>query len=111
MEGKTHESKRVNGQSADGVGKQTQPKDIQVENGHQQIPDKVTAGHSLDHARGAGIPPDALLEVGIPALIIDEDDPQREAIDQGALDQRDDVGVPVDLLGPGLGVVLRDKPI
>lgn len=94
------------------MGQQTETKDVKVNQGGDQVPDKVAAGHGLDHARGARVAPYPLLKVGLGALLIDKNDPEGEGVDQGALDERDDVGVPVGLLAPRvLGVVLGEEEV
>lgn len=108
----TNKAKGVDGQGADGVGEQAEPEDIKVQQGDAQVPDEIAAGKRLDHARRAGIPPNPLLKVHVLALFVDKHGPQGEAIDQHALDERDDVGVPVGLLGAAvLRVVLGEEEV
>ena len=94
------------------MGEQAEPEDIKVQQGDAQVPDKIAAGQSLDHARRTGIPPNPLLKVHALALLVDKHGPQGEAIDQHALDERHDVGVPVGLLGAAVvWVVLGEEEV
>ena len=73
--GSAYEAKRVNSQSTDGMRKQAESKDVQMQECHHEIPDEIAAGHCLDHARGTGVAPDPLLEIHILALVVNEDNP------------------------------------
>lgn len=66
----TYESKGVDYKSADSVSEQAEPEDIKVQQSDAQVPDEVAAGQSLDHARGTGVSPDALLKVHGRALLV-----------------------------------------
>lgn len=52
------------------MGEQAEPEDIEVQQRDAQVPDKVAAGQSLDHARGTRVSPDALLKVHGRALLV-----------------------------------------
>ncbi len=108
--GKTYEAKGVDRQSADGVGQEADAKDVKVEDGDAQVPDKVARCEGLDQAAAASVAPDALLLVHGTALLVGEHDPQGQAVDQQGLEERNDVGVPVGLLGAVVGrVELREQ--
>jgi hypothetical protein len=87
------------------VGEEAKAKDVEVEQGDAQVPDEVARREGLDQAAGTRVPPDALLVVHGLALLVGEHDPQGQGVDQQGLDERDDVGVPVGLLGAVVGRV------
>lgn len=105
-DGFAYEAKRVDEKSADGVGQHAEAKDVHVSGGDEEVPEEVAGGQSLDHAGAARVAPEALAPVHLPALVVDVDDPEGEGVDGGALDEGDDVDVPVELLGLGQDAVL-----
>jgi hypothetical protein len=94
------------------MSQQPKTKDIQVQQGDAEIPDEITHRKSLNQAASAGITPNALLIVHGLALLVESHNPQRQGVDENALDERDDVGVPVGLLRAVVArVELREQPV
>lgn len=83
------------------MGQQPPPKHPHPPHANHQIPQKVTRRERLDHAPRPVIPPHALFPAHAAALLIHAHDPQRQAIDDDRLRQRDDVHVPVELRAGG----------
>ncbi len=102
----TYETERVDEKSADGVGQHTQAKDVHISGGDEEVPEEIAGGESLDHGRPARVSPKTLLPVHLLPLLIDVHDPQGQGVDGGALDEGDDVDVPVELLGLGQRAIL-----
>lgn len=84
----------------------TPPKDLNVPRRNRKIPDKIPLGKRLHEPASTIIPPYPLLPVHLLALLIVPDQIQRKDADDGTLEQRDDVYIPVDaraLVEVGIG--------
>lgn len=92
----TYESEQIDSKSTNGMSQRAEPKNIKVPRRHDEVPEEVPCRECLHHAAGARVPPDSLLPPHGAALLIGEHDPERERVDERALDERDDVGVPVE---------------
>lgn len=103
---RAYEAEGVDEKGADGVGEHAEAEDVDVGGGDEEVPDEVAGGEGLDHGGAARVAPEALLPVHLAALLVDEDDPEGQGVDGGALDEGDDVHVPIELLGLGEGGVL-----
>lgn len=64
---------------------------IDETDGNNEVPDEIPRYEGLDHAAGTGIAPYARLPVEGLALLIGEHTPKGEDVDEGALEQRNDM--------------------
>lgn len=96
------------------MGEDAEAKYIDEKEGRDEVPDEVSRCKGLNHAASTGISPYALLPVHRLALLIGEHAPQRQDVDESALEQRDDMCIPARPLSPVggvlLGSVLHRKP-
>lgn len=77
---------------------------------HDQVVDEVSDAKGLDQATGTSISENALCGGHGPALLIDVHNPQRGGIDDDALNERDDMDIPVQLgAAAQLGIGLRKE--
>jgi hypothetical protein len=105
---KTYESERVDKQRSDCMREGSYAKDIEVQAGDNQVPEEISSRERLDEARSTSITPDALFPLHIAEFGINEHNPYGEAVDQAALNHRDNVSIPIQSPLPGqLRVVLR----
>lgn len=112
VKGRAYEAERVHEQSCNGVCQVSQTEDVEVPAGNNEIPDEVASGQRLDQTSSPSIAPDTLLRIHVLALVVDDHDPYGKAIDQGALDQGDNMDIPTQLLASGeLRVVPRRGPV
>lgn len=88
------------------MGQHAEAKDIHVGGGDEEVPEEIAGGKGLDHAGAARVAPEALPPIHLAPLLVDVDDPEGQGVDGGALDEGDDVDVPVQLLAPGQGAIL-----
>lgn len=73
---------------------------VEIETCDEQVPDKVSSSHRLDHGAGARVAPNALLPVHIPTFVVNENNPDSKAVDEAALDHGYDMSIPVETLLP-----------
>lgn len=92
----THKAKRKDAESAHRMRPHPRPKNPQMPRRHHQIPQEVPRRQALNHPTTPRIAIHALHRPHSLALLIHRHDPQRRGIDAAALDQRDDVHVPVE---------------
>lgn len=111
MDGGTYESKTKHPQSANSMEQHPDAEYLQVNRADDQIIRKVPRCQSEDESAAAGISVNALLGGHGFALVVSEHDPQGHGVDHGALDEGDDMNIPVDLCAAvELIVVLREQP-
>lgn len=88
------------------MGQHPETEDVDVSSGDEEVPEEIACGKSLYHARAARVAPETLSPIHLPPLLVDVDYPQGQGADDGALDEGDDVDVPVQLPGLGQSAVL-----
>jgi hypothetical protein len=93
------------------VCEQAQPKGIQVQQGDAHVPEEVARGKRLHNPTAARVAPDALFVVHAAALLVRKHNPEGDAIDDQALDERDDVGVPVGFLCAVMARIVLGKQL
>lgn len=94
------------------MGEETKAKDVDVEEGCDQVPEKVSRCHGLDEADGTVIAPYPFLPVHGLALLVRPHYVEGETVDQCALYERHDMGIPVGFLAARVPrVVLRREPV
>lgn len=81
---------------------------VDEKEGGDEVPDEVSRCKGLDHAASTGISPYAPLPVHGLALLVSVHAPQRQDVDEGALEQRDDMCVPARPF-PSVGRILLGR--
>ena len=71
------------------------PEQPRVRRADEHVPEEVSRRERLHHARRAGVAPHAGAPVHALAVAVRVHHPQREAVDEHRLQQRDDVHIPV----------------
>ena len=93
----TYESQREHDKSRDGMHQQPWPKDAQIPKTYLQIPQEIARRERLDHTPRPRISPYSFLPAHALALLVSDHHPYCSCADEDALDQADDVDIPVDL--------------
>lgn len=73
---KTYESKHVDGYGTDGMGDSSHAKDLNIGSRSAQIPQEITSGKGLGHARGPRIAVNAIQPIHALPLLVVQDDPK-----------------------------------
>lgn len=95
--GRTHESKTEHYQRRHRMRQQAPSEHAHIHATDDKVPEEVPRRKALDHAIPARVAPDALGPGHALTLLVREDDPEGEGVDQAALHQRHNVHVPVQL--------------
>lgn len=90
----THVAQRVDTESADSMRQYAGTKNLEVCNGDAEVPEEVASSKRLDQTTGASVSPNAALPVHGSALLVGPHAVEGDSADQGALEERHDVGVP-----------------
>lgn len=113
---KTHVAQCEGGDGGNGMGQHPPAKDLDMPRAHPQVPQEVAQREALTQPAQARVSPDAVIPPAgaapAPALLVVEDDVEREDADDDRLEEGHHVHIPV-----GLGaaverfVFLRRKPV
>lgn len=102
----TYVSKAENPQGTDSMEEHADSKHPNIDRADDQVVDKVSGRESSHHATNAGVSINAFTDIHRFPLFIGEHSPQGQGIDEGALHQRHNMHIPVQLCPPiELGVV------
>lgn len=95
-----YESETIGRQGSNSVGQCADSKNAEIHRSDDEIPDEVTKGKCLYQSSSTRVSPHAAIYVHLHALLVSEHDPQSQDVDEDALEEGDDMSVPVDLLLP-----------
>ena len=103
--GRTYKPEAEHHQRSHRMRQQPPPKHTHIHDTDPQVPQKVSRGETLNHAPSPRIAPHPFLPAHARPLLVHSHDPERHGVDEHALEEGDDVDIPVEFRAGGEGRV------